>query len=267
MIKSKIDNGWFGVKYPAKKCPDDDGIVTGSDATELASAIQGEIPNLPEFPWNARADELPTTPDILDLVEFCCLSIGEPFKQRYHGFYGHHHLTFNEETGKEEFRKEVNRIFSRNRIAYTLNNQYRIERLVPTVLREELQSSHFRSRDSELNSMLEKSRRKFLSHDRETRREALEALWDAWERLKTLGDGRGKREQISALLDVGAGTCSPRFRTALECEAKELTRLGNKLQIRHSETDQEKIDKGEHIDYLYHRLLSLIQLILRTADL
>lgn len=249
LIKSKIDNGWFGVAYPAKNCQDEDEAVTGSHVENLASAIYGEIPNLPEWPWNAGKDELPSTFDILDLVEFCSHRIGKPVKQYYHKFYGHYHLTFDEEAGRQEFHEEVNHIFSRNGIAYTLNSQYRIERLAPTVLREELKSIHFRSRDSELNSILEKSRRKFLSYDRETRRESLEALWDAWERLKTLGDGQEKKAQASNILNTAAGSSTSKYRKALEREANELTNLGNRLQIRHFETDREKIDKSEHIDY------------------
>lgn len=267
LIKSKIDNGWFGAAYPAKTCPDDDQVVTGSDADTLASAIHAEIPNLPEWPWNAGRDEQPNTADILDMVEFSWRCIGKRIERRYHTFYGHHHLTFDVEAGREQFREEVNRIFSRNGIAYTITNRGRIERLVPTVLREELGAAHFRTHDSELNSMLEKACRKFLDYHEEKRREALEALWDAWERLKTLGEGQGKKAQVSAILDAAADSSSSKYRKALECEAKELTRLGNTLQIRHSEKDQEKIQKSEHVDYLFHRLFSLIQLIVRTAKI
>ena len=131
------------------------------------------------------------------------------------------------------------------------------------VLREELASAQFQTGDDELNRMLETARRKFLDPDGASRSEALEAIWDAWERLKTLGTGTDKKAQVKSILDHTAGPSSPKFREALEKEAQELTRIGNNLQIRHSETNQERLANGKHVDYLFHRLLSLIQVILR----
>ena len=72
-----------------------------------------------------------------------------------------------------------------------------------------------------------------------------------------------KKAQVTALLDVTAGSSSPKFREALEREAGELTWIGNNLQIRHSETSQERLAETEHVDHLFHRLLALIQAILR----
>ena len=69
---------------------------------------------------------------------------------------------------------------------------------------------------------------------------------------------------MTDLLDATAGSPSSQFRDALEREAKELTGLGNNLQIRHSETTQERLTKDVHVDYLFHRLFSLISVILRT---
>ena len=68
----------------------------------------------------------------------------------------------------------------------------------------------------ELNRLVSTAQRKFLNPSQEIRREALEALWDVWERLKTL-DGQGnKKAQARAMLDGTAGASSPRFRDALE---------------------------------------------------
>ena len=44
----------------------------------------------------------------------------------------------------------------------------------------------------------------FLHPDEAIRREALEVLWDAWERLKTLGSGRDKKAQTASILDGAA---------------------------------------------------------------
>ena len=66
------------------------------------------------------------------------------------------------------------------------------------------------------------------------------------------------------MLNDAAGTGYPKFRQLLEKEAFELTSIGNNHQIRHTEIWQEKVEQLEHIDYLFHRLFSLIQLILKT---
>ena len=65
------------------------------------------------------------------------------------------------------------------------------------------------------------------------------------------------------MLEATAGPDSPKFWEALDKDAIGLTWVGNNLRIRHSETDKEKLARNEHIDYLFHRMFSLIQMILR----
>ena len=167
------------------------------------------------------------------------------------------------EAGQKEFQEAINDIFRRNKIIYTLTEEGKIERVVYAVLKEELTSVHFSTEDPELNGMLEKARQKFLDKNENTRREALQDLWDAWERLKTL-ETTNKPTGIAALIGAAAGSEFPKLKDYIDREAIELTRIGNKLQIRHSEKNQEKVSDVAHIDYLFHRLFSLIQLILRA---
>ena len=239
-------------------------------------ALRAEIPSLAVFPEQSYpryrvsilellqiSDTQPPTPEILDLIEFCWKNVGKPTKISDHSFFRHHHLAFDEEAGKDEFRNQVETIFRRNSIAYVLTEEGHIERLVPPVFQSTLVQSKARTGDVELNRLLSTAQRKFLNPRQEIRREALEALWDAWERLKTL-DGQGnKKAQVTAMLDGTAGASSHRFRDTLEREAREITGIGNSLPIRHSETNQEMLARSEHVDYLFYRLFSLIQLILR----
>lgn len=97
----------------------------------------------------------------------------------------------------------------------------------------------------------------------EDRRNALEKLWDAFERIKTLEPGNDKRAQATALLDKAIK--APRLRKFLENEAKALTEIGNNLQIRHFETSQEKLERPEAVDYLFHRMFSFIRFVLRAT--
>lgn len=137
-------------------------------------------------------------------------------------------------------------------------------RLAPVVLREALQVAQFQTGDSELNGLLETARAKFLNPDGKIRREALEKLWDAWERLKTIEPGKDKKSSIKALLDLGAS--EPNFRELLEREAKELTVIGNGFQIRHTETTQTPVQTNEQVDYLFHRLFGLIRMLIASRD-
>src|SRR5260370_34129934 len=72
----------------------------------------------------------------------------------------------------------------------------------------------FQTGDAETDRLLEAARRRILSPKPEDRQDALEKLWDAFERLKTLEPGANKREQADALLDRVAAPGSA-FRQAL----------------------------------------------------
>ena len=226
--------------------------------------MRAEIPDLPENLFRYNLDGPPETIEILGILEFCWHHVGEPIPGSFHSFFQHSHLGFDRDLGQQKFSEGVNRIFSRNGLAYTLTGDGQIQRLGPPLLREELASAFPHSGDWELDQILESARRKFSSPREEIRREALLELWAAWERLKTTGEGANKKDQISDLLDAAAGTGYPELRQRLNSEALELTSIGNFHQIRHTAIGQEKVEWVEHIDYLFHRLFSMIHLILRT---
>ena len=73
---------------------------------------------------------------------------------------------------------------------------------------------------------------------------------------------RDKRNSAASLLDRAAG--EPNFRKLLDTEARALTDIGNGFSIRHSEMTQTPIAESLHIDYLFHRMFSLICLLLRA---
>ena len=210
-----------------------------------------------------RANVIPPQLAILDLIEFCYRAVAKTEEYDFHPFFGHSHLSFNPEEGRAALRDDVNRILSRNGLAYELNADGLIIRLAPEVVRESLVTSVFNTGDSELNSLLDAARKKYLDPDPNVRRESLEKLWDAWERLKTIEPGMDKAASTTALLNRAAS--EPTFRATLENDARELTSIGNKFRIRHSETTQVPLELNEHVDYLFHRLFSLILLLLKTT--
>lgn len=258
VIERRIEDGSFGYQFPWG-CPDGRGIA-GCDSTAFSLALKAVIP---EIAWPLRGEEVPPPLAILDLLEFCHEAVAKPVGLDYHSFYGHSHLSFEVEEGRSAFREEVNRIFSRNGLAYELNSAGLVVRLAPEVLSAPLVAAVFNTGDSELNSLLEAARKKYLDPDPNVRRESLEKLWDAWERLKTIEPGKDKATSAAELL--GRSAREPNFRAALENEARELTTIGNKFRIRHSETTQVPLELNEHVDYLFHRLFSLIHLLLKTT--
>lgn len=273
LINGLIQTGAFGQHFP-EMCPDGGGIC-GTNEQNLKHALHAEIPSI-EYPfvvekmdgeWWATSKSIPYAPHhlaILDLIQFCYLRVAKPIQGDHHKFFQHYHLHFEEHMGRANFLENVNRIFSRNGIAFELRGDGSIRRLAPAILREELSSANFRTPDQVLNRLLEEARMKFMSPDEVVRRESLERLWDAWERLKTILNPENKKESIQAMLDRCAD--EPSFRNLLEAEAKCLTDAGNRFHIRHSEVSQVEIRLPQQVDYLFHRLFSLILLCIRGLN-
>jgi len=44
-----------------------------------------------------------------------------------------------------------------------------------------------------------------------------------------------------------------------------LTDIGNEFMIRHTETSTVPISQSHHVDYLFHRMFSMIRLLLRAS--
>lgn len=268
-VQALINSGAFGLYFP-ERCPDGQAIC-GCDQYAIAASVVAEMPGLT---WPLETSRLvddsflkqrePFAPDtllILDFVEFVYASVAKPIPGKHHDFFNHHHFTFDQPPGQEEFRATVNRIFSRNGVAFEMLSTGRIVRVLPPVLGEELKRTIFRTGDRTLDNMLDECRIKFSDRNPLVRREALERLWDGWERLKSLADPSDKKKSIKIILD--ATSAEPSLRERLESEAIELTSIGNSHLIRHSEVNQVPVIDVDQVDYLFHRLFAMIQLVLR----
>ena len=258
-IRKRVNDGSFGARYPVK-CPDGYAYC-GTDESSFWDAMAGTNPDLTEGQDILYQFDSPPLKVVMRMIEFCWKSVGTPQILGYHDFYRHHHLKFEIEAGQQEFRETVNDIFQCNRLAYELTEQGNIQHLLEPEF-SQIVCAQYQTHDTDLDKMLEIACQKFVSPDDRECRESLEKLWDAWERIKTL-DGEKKKAGISKLLDKMVDASRPLFRSTLESEAKELTRIGNTFQIRHSEKDQERLDSADHVDYLWYRMFSLIRLILR----
>lgn len=199
LIQTRLSDHSFGHRFP-DQCPDGYGM-SGCDVQSFERVLLAEVPGI-ELPL--RWDNPPDTPIILDLLEFCAASIGEPVAGSYHAFFRHHHLIWKRESGLTNFVAAVNVLFSRNGIAYELMPDGQARRLLPAPLAEALATTVFSTGDTETNRLLEQARSRISSPKPEDRQDALEKLWDAFERLKTLESGNGKAAQANALLDRAA---------------------------------------------------------------
>jgi hypothetical protein len=264
LIEARIDEEWFGDAFPSM-CPDGRGNG-GCDKAKLETMIKayGVIwPSDLKADWRRSTEEqIPADGQVFDLIEFSYEYISEPTAHDFHSYFGHSHYSYDQKQGREKFEQEVNRIFERNGMAYHLDNG-EVTRLAPLMLQETLANTVFKTGDQILDELLESARNKFLNRSLDVRREALEKLWDSWERLKTVEPGRDKKASTKALLDKTSD--EPAFRELIEGEARELTEVGNNFMIRHTETNKVPIVNSGHVDYLFGRMFSLILLALKSS--
>ena len=94
---------------------------------------------------------------------------------------------------------------------------------------------------------------------------AIEKLWDAFERIKTLADPTDKKRSAEALISQAAKSASAG--DLIREEMLALTRIGNSWRIRHHEVGKTELgDDSELRDYLFLRMFDLIRLLLRARE-
>lgn len=259
LIEMRFANGAFGYRFP-EQCLDGYDPC-GCNKNAFAQLLQAE---LPDISWPLSRTQVPETPIVLDLLEFCAKAVGEPIQGSYHSYHRHYHLRWDREVGLNSFITEVNLLFQRNGVAFKLDAEGFAQRILPQPIAHTLGRMIFRTGDVHTDDLLEHARSRFLSPKLDDRRDATEKLWDAFERIKTLEVGANKKAQADALLDCAADIGS-QMRLTLAEEAKMLTLIGNKFRIRHSEIDQEAINRSAQLDWLFVRLFSFLQMLLLSS--
>jgi hypothetical protein len=258
LIELRIDDNSFGLSFPVQ-CPDGLGN-SGCDREALRNNMAGYRVIWPSDARRLDQEEV-TDIQIFDLLEYAYEHIAQPIPGGYHSYFSHSHHDYDQKAGRNQLEEEVNRLFERNGIAFDLKDG-QVERLVPSVLQEALVPTHFKTGDQILDDLLATAREKFLNRDLKVRREALEKLWDAWERLKSLSDPDDKKKSVKILLDRVSS--EPNLRQRVEIEAQQLTEIGNNFFIRHTEVTKPPIADSHQVDYLFHRLFSFIRMTLQS---
>jgi len=256
LVSAKIQQNWFGESFPYM-C--DDGYGNAGCDVDSMRKMLGAYSIID--PTNRESRDA-SDPEIFDVLEFSYEKISFPIEGDWHSYMRHNHYSYDQEKGRAEFQADVNRILERNGIAFELVDG-EVKRLGPAGFHEALGTATFNTGDGLLDEMLEDARGKFLNRDPKIRRESLERLWDAWERLKTLEAGKDKKAKIKALLDRVAKEVT--FRQVVEDEANALTGIGNNFMSRHTEVGKVPVASSRDIDYFFQRLFSLIHLVLRAT--
>jgi len=115
--------------------------------------------------------------------------------------------------------------------------------------------------DDELDKLIQEAKDRFpKTSDKEV---ALVMLWGAFERIKTFY-GTNKRLSVDELINQISTDFDKGF---IEKEFKELTTIGNSYRIRHHEQGKIEIKDIKHIEYLFLRMLALLNLCLENIKI
>ncbi len=290
LVKALIDHNNLAKDYPLQ-CPDGNGIwsvdeqrfylgaksiiptidilLNYSDKVTLfpphiLSSSMGKNASWENVSWGETSYENQSQfkYDVLDFIEFVFKHICDVKNDKYHDFYKHYELIFPATTiTKEKFIDDVNEIFQRNNVAFKLYPNGEIQRIIDENLNKLINESIEPSEEI-LKNQLSIAKTKIKSPRFEERKIALEKLWDAFERIKTVIVFDNKKESANKLLEKCADG-SVRMKIVLDNECSELTKIGNEFFIiRHSEMNRLPLDSSEHLDYLFFRMYSLLQLLL-----
>lgn len=204
---------------------------------------------------------------VCDLVEFFYQYVSAPSEVWFHDFCRDvHPHTFDKRLGHYNYTVEVNLLFAR--FAPHLRIQSgRVTASGSTVLLRSTNTSLPYRNDTHLQSLTEGAIVDFKENDVRRKLQAVQALAQALERVKTtLVPGRGKKAQsVNALLQVMGS--SEQLQIQLNAILKEMTDLSNGLTVRHHEVGAIELDNDVVLlEFLFYSYYNLIRLALLKID-
>jgi hypothetical protein len=274
LIQARIRDGSLARAFPHHGCPDGQGYITGTDEKMFLNSLRAYIPSLDDAAIDPGHPQ--TTMIALDIVDFVALRIDLPSARTVHPYFGHEHLSFSEQhtnaipgrklnQGQTRFRDDIDLLFARNGIAFTLGGDMRVGRLGPPEARRLISDFKPNSGDAQLDSKLNFAMSRFLSRVPADRQDALEKLWDAFELVRNLEVG-GQITQVKQSVTHLLNRAAPgSLRAELEAEFKALNDIGNSFSIRHHGGQQQALPSEAAVDYLFIRLASVIAFVLRQT--
>ena len=253
-------------KFP-EQCQDGDGCC-GLNLQSYNTHMKFDIPTLyrnsngqigrPSSGYYGNTDEYDQYA-LLDLVEFIGQNSRDITVGRYHSFFGHHHLSLSDTNDVAgTFRDEINGIFQKTGLLFFLTEKMMVERVVEYgTLTPTIEEAIRSIKEPGIKDLLDEAIALFKQPDPSYRNDAVEKLWDAFERLKTYYTTLDKKESAAKIVaEMSNGQAE--FAKLFDEEFKTLTTIGNSFRIRHHETDKVDITNDKHFDYLFNRCMSLI---------
>jgi hypothetical protein len=223
LIQTRINSDAFGYGFP-QTCTDGNALC-GTDISALWDQARAELPDLVVKDewierWPPSPHALPPTIAILDLLEFLARAVADPLRGTWHDYLRHHHLSFDRNAGLRGFVADVNRLLARGGIAFELTPEGKVQRLLSEPLAHILRFAPLRTDDEELNNLLYAARAFITSPNVSVRRDGVEKLWDAFERIKTIEPGSDKKARADALLKHASEKGVSGFFDVLSAEAR-----------------------------------------------
>ncbi|MDR2941222.1 MAG: hypothetical protein LBV17_01330 [Treponema sp.] len=258
--------------FPAQ-CPDGLGYY-GIDLEKFNISLKFDIPNLYRNKYNGNVEKpvsssyssAPVEYDqyaLLDFIEFIAQNCRDYkyTENDYHSYFMHHHFTLlNTCKCFEEFRIEINNIFEKTGLLFTLTKDKIIERVLEnSVATDEVIAAIKDVREQGTKELLEEAIYLFKRPNPSNKSAAVEKIWDAFERLKTYYTSLDKKASTEQIVN-DMGNYQIVFTKLFDDEFRCLTTIGNTYRIRHHETDKINIEDDHHFDYFFNRCLSLISL-------
>lgn len=119
-----------------------------------------------------------------------------------------------------------------------------------------------KTKDKRLNALVNKARDYYIDGKIQ---DALEQIWDSFEAIKTYYGAKSQKDK-KITTDILLDKISVKFdKEKLEEEFKFLTYLGDKYFIRHKSSYQLELSCN-HKEYFFFRMLSLVNLCLKSID-
>ena len=250
-------------------CYDNAEQICGVDRNNLRNYLLFRVPGLLfDYQGNVIA---PTEEDynqfaLLDYIEFLALSITDYQVQDYHSFFQHQHIKVLETHNVfDAYRKDVNEAFTLTGLLYVLNDQKQVERITDTDAQIAVNQSLINGvQEPGLRQLIDDAIRLYKNPRPEIYHTAVEKIWDALERVKTVGMERGldKKASIIELIDrMSSG--EKEYMDLFDSEFRALTDIGNHFRIRHHEMDKIDISDEQYYGYFFNRCFSLVCLALK----
>lgn len=270
-IKAK---DFFAKEFP-EICPDLSSAIYGTDENKLDNTLSAYfdlswplIHQKTDNEW-IYGDAKPYTPGTnlsFDLLEFLYSKISTPHQTNFHKFYTHYHLQFsNDNIAKFEFKNQINEFFRLKGMIYEMNDYGQIYKILNNETKLLIEKALiFKTADEQLDQMIFDACSKISHFDINVSYQALEKLWDAWERLKCIADPTDKKNSVLEI--IGKFSSNKDFQNIISDEMSNVTKIGNTFRIRHSEPNQATLYHHREINYLFHRCLAIIVLIIENIN-